>query len=151
MRSANRASRRGQLIVIAIVFSADWGQAGRMHRFQDTLRVLLMILMLPWGAYSAAFGAGVKPAMPVPFANSVETPALPELVAMPQPKQAKIAVVRNCRKAVLPGVTCSPDTVLPANPRLHKPQVVAQILMAGERPAPRGWSDSAPHGPPRAL
>ena len=151
LQSAICASRRGQLVVIAIVFSAEWGHSGSMQRPEDILRVLLIILMLPWGAYSAVFAAVPEPAVSAQFASLVATPTVPEPLAMPPVQRAKIAVLRSCRKAVLAGSACSPDTVLPSNPRLHRPQMNAQVSKARERDALRGWIDSAPHGPPRAL
>jgi len=105
-----------------------------------TLRALILCLvvslMLPWGAYSAARG-DVYPGASVQIAT---TGASPQRAFAP----------RRCRGPALPGTHCGqflpPETLAPAMPA----QAQRAVPLPGSAPLRSGRSTRPPLGPPRS-
>jgi hypothetical protein len=119
-----------------------------MTTFRSLLAILLMVLLLPWGAYASASAQGIGDAF------LVAQPVLSTSTAMQKADPIRVAEAtppRHCRRASLPGSSCGSDL-------LAAPATALPPLGDGATTfaAPRGWqakghAPSPPRDPPRPI
>lgn len=114
-----------------------------MRLIRSLICTALILILLPWAAYSAAFAAPALPLASAAFAALT-------LQAVPlTPDPSKVSAPRTCRKAVLPGFACSPDPALHLTTRSHWQAPSKPVFPPGGDWAGRGRWDPPPGTPPR--
>ena len=110
--------------------------------FRTFISALMMLLILPWGAYSAGHAS---PDQRIANAISQETSTFTDA------KGAELTARKSCRTAVLPGSPCGPDPVLPAAMAIPvtAPEPGAKTVM--QVFARQGRSLPPPRDPPRII
>ncbi len=113
-----------------------------MEKLRPLILLLMLVVMLPWGAWlegRGAAGAATAPVAPVVALASVKA----GVVLAPKPK--------DCRMAKLPGGSCAPDAVLPQAVQLM-PQVRVQVLRPQDTlVVASGHILTIPRRPPRLV
>ncbi|MDP3960885.1 MAG: hypothetical protein Q8Q26_12650 [Pseudorhodobacter sp.] len=122
------------------------------------ITLLMLVALLPWGAYVAAQSAraarsaqGVMPHV-MTLVSAGEAPATDSRAANPAPSQTIALAPRKCRTATLPGFSCSPDPAIRMmSAAAGSPSRSATVF----RPA-NDWTGASaakapPTGPPRSI
>lgn len=115
-----------------------------MKPLRALLLVLLVVAVLPWGAFASAH------AVPVP--GDTQRDASTQIMDIPtQNEAAAIGLQRRCHGPALPGSPCQPDHVLlPVQDAMpERGSAVVLRLKAGR--AGSGLPPSGPLDPPRAV
>ena len=114
-------------------------------------RLMLVIALLPWGAYhGAGLGAGRGLAL-------IETAArgLPGQSLQAQGQPGKAAALapqpRRCKTGVLTGAGCAPDAMLASGARLVPPAQQGSALPVQARSLAATLPEPPPRRPPRAA
>lgn len=116
---------------------------------RQILTLMMVIIILPWGAYARAADAAQR--APAVTMVAAPTPSAPYLGQAEAPDQSWLAAPRNCRTATLPGFPCGADpATLPATERSFWPDLKAGFLAAADWNA-RGRADPPPREPPRPV
>ncbi|RUS60028.1 hypothetical protein EGN72_12150 [Pseudorhodobacter sp. E13] len=106
------------------------------------LSVLLMVLILPWGAYGAGHaGSDLR------TAQGAQTVA----ATISDAKGAEIKARSACRIAVLPGSPCNPDPVLPPGLAPLTRSASASVAVPLSDWHSQGRSLAPPRAPPRLI
>ncbi len=134
-----------------------------MTVFRSLLRLLLIVLILPWGAYSPAHAAQTRAmARPLIGAVTAKTPdQRPALISEMQViigissviARAPVATIeprpKHCRIASLFGSTCGPDIALAGGLSLPARGVSHLPLIAQDEVPLRGYAPLGALDPPR--
>lgn len=111
---------------------------------------MLVITLLPWGAYH---GAGRGPLLMASETAAAMSEASDSLrAAAPPGKAATLASQpRRCKTGVLIGTTCTPDALMDKATPLAPPKGSGLGLNAQTRGLATALPDSPPRRPPRAA
>ena len=122
-----------------------------MRLARSLFLVLLVLTILPWGAYAAAFSAsGSSKAFGVytfarPHAASDDQAVLPSLDTV------KVFVKKKCRTANLPGSACGLDIALNASAQPPAYSASTPVQRAADGWGATGLSQAPPGDPPRSF
>ncbi len=102
-----------------------------MHRVRPIITALMLLLILPWGAYAGGFS----------LARTVTVDA-DVWLELP---------VKTCRTAALPGSPCAPDLALPAGTGTQSAARHERHVATPSRRLARDLARAPLKGPPRAV
>ena len=107
-------------------------------------RLMLVIALLPWGAY---LGAGRGPSLMVPAATvaMIETSDSLRAVAPPGNGAVMASQPRRCKTGVPAGTTCAPDAMMAGVAQLGPPPG----KRLGRTAQIHGFAAAPPDAPPR--
>ena len=116
-----------------------------MKLLRRLLILCLIVAVLPWGAFVAAFG-------PAPAAAAAySAPVQGRQISLPAAGTIKATAKRKCRIAHLPGTPCGPDLLLYTDAATFGPANAVPVLTRiADWPA-LGLVRTPPREPPRAL
>ncbi len=117
-----------------------------MLMFRALISLLLIVIMLPWGAYAARSSTQLNNVSQ----QAVGTHTIAS-VAMRLDVEVQNAFKKKCRTATLPGSPCSPDRALP-----NTISIVLLRTRKKGRPAIVAWyiegrTNAPPRDPPRLF
>lgn len=128
-----------------------------MTAMRHMITLLMLVALLPWGAYVAAQSAraarsaqGVMPHV-MTLVSADEAPAT-DLAVISAPRPSVALGPRKCRTATLPGFSCSPDPAIQMVSAAAGPPSRQGIVA---RPT-NDWTgasaaEAPPTGPPRSI
>lgn len=124
-----------------------WQSVG-MHAFRSLFALLLVLVLLPWGAYSAQMpGAANPPSRAIALAATTETAAL----GAQTQDDVRLVSPKHCRGPVLPGSACNPvPGLLPETAAIAGIRDVVHLRAAADLAA-TGRDLSPPLAPPRSC
>ncbi|WP_233416685.1 hypothetical protein [Halovulum marinum] len=166
IRAPAGIARRGSQVAVHKPVSAtlrpldtppDRGHVPGMQPVRALIFAVLMLLMMPWGAY-ARVAAGDLPARYLPTTYgpeygpvAAETGAAETGAAKTIPAPVRATLIRNCPGATLPGSPCGVELILAAAAAAARGESrVALPLPVDLRPA-RSLSPTPPRAPPRGY
>lgn len=117
-----------------------------MRFARPVLTFLLLVAMLPWGAYAGSHGAALPDADFLASVASDGTAA----ADLEQATQVVLAAKR-CRGPALPGASCGPDVGLPGTSALVQPTRTALSLWPAAPPLLVGPGPEGLLDPPRSC
>lgn len=124
----------------------DIGDQMADHRHMSIrafISLLMMVLILPWGAYAAG---------PVAAAPQLATQtAMPDDTGLYDAKGAEITARKHCRTAILPGSLCGADSILPIRAVGATDTQGPTVQMHPLDWPGQGQSPSPPRDPPRVI
>lgn len=116
-----------------------------MKHLRHFLILCLIVAVLPWGAFVAAFGPA--PAAAATYAAPIQG----RQISLPVAGPIKVLAKRKCRIAHLPGSSCGPDLLFHTGAATFGPgNAVPALSRIADWPSP-GLIRTPPREPPRAL
>lgn len=113
-------------------------------------RLMLVIALLPWGAYhGASRGPSLKAA--VSTVEGIMAIASLQPIAQPGKPAALSSQPRRCKTGVLHGTSCAPDAMLARAAPLISPPHNGPDLIAQTRGLDAALPEAPPRRPPRAA
>lgn len=121
-----------------------------MHAFRPLFALLLVLVLLPWGAYSARMPAAANPPPhAIDLVATTKAAVLAVVLAARTQSDVRLVAPKYCRGPVLPGSACNPVLgLLPEAAAVAGAQDVAHPRANADLAA-IGRDLSPPLGPPR--
>ena len=91
-----RAYRVDLVVCVGLLTARVW--------LRTILAMVLIVAILPWGAFTAQFPGAVKPAAELSMASVVSDIA--------GPKYRYVKAAKRCKGSALPGSPCGPQTII---------------------------------------
>ncbi|WP_156025970.1 hypothetical protein [Sulfitobacter sp. 20_GPM-1509m] len=105
------------------------------------LLALMVLVVMPWGAFSAVYPALAQPAH-ASASDASQVSAVPASVERPR---------KRCRTATLPGSPCAQDIRLHDSVTLNAPARDAEVPVPQDRVLRSSVPKPPPQGPPRLI
>ena len=98
-------------------FGISFGSTAAMGLLRTILALVMIVAILPWGAFTAPFPTPAKPAAEVSITSLV--------AAVAEPEVRFFKAAKRCKGPSLPGSPCGPQTIIsgPASVVFSPPRV----------------------------
>ena len=118
-----------------------------MQLVRNLFTVVMLFIILPWGAFAAPHIAPTRVINPGTLSFTDHASGC--VAAIRDDIPTKVTTTKRCRIATLPGFSCSPDPVVQVTSvyPTYPPSQVAFLHSVGWGAA--GWGDPPPRDPPR--